>query len=106
MPYRRPMSWDEGFAHHYEEWSADMTADVPFYVELARDADGPLVELAVGSGRVAIPVAQATGRRVIGIDTSPAMLAARACARVGGGGRCSSYARETCATSLSTSPRR
>ena len=51
-----------------------MTADVAFYVELARRADGPLVELAVGSGRVAIPVAQATGRRVIGIDTSPAML--------------------------------
>ena len=56
-----------------------MTADVPFYVDLARAADGPLVELAVGDGRVAIPVAQATGRTVIGIDTSPAMLeAARA----------------------------
>jgi SAM-dependent methyltransferase len=52
-----------------------MTADVAFYVDLARRADGPLVELAVGSGRVAIPVAQATGRKVIGIDTSPAMLA-------------------------------
>src|SRR5215469_826701 len=51
-----------------------MTADVAFYVDLARAADGPLVELAVGNGRVAIPVAQATGRRVIGIDTSPAML--------------------------------
>src|SRR5207302_10662181 len=42
---------------------------------LPRDAVGPLVELAVGTGRVAIPVAQATGRRVIGIDSSPAMLA-------------------------------
>ena len=51
-----------------------MTADVGFYVELARRADGPLVELAVGNGRVAIPVAQATGRPVIGIDSSPAML--------------------------------
>ena len=51
-----------------------MTEDVAFYVELAREADGPLVELAVGNGRVAIPVAQATGRPVIGIDTSPAML--------------------------------
>jgi SAM-dependent methyltransferase len=51
-----------------------MTADVAFYIELARQADGPLVELAVGNGRVAIPVAQATGQRVIGIDTSPAML--------------------------------
>jgi SAM-dependent methyltransferase len=51
-----------------------MTEDVAFYVGLAREADGPLVELAIGNGRVAIPVAQATGRRVIGIDSSPAML--------------------------------
>jgi SAM-dependent methyltransferase len=69
------MSWDEGFAGHYDEWSAAMTEDVPFYVGLAREADGPIVELAVGNGRVAIPVAQATGQRIIGIDTSPAMLA-------------------------------
>jgi ubiquinone/menaquinone biosynthesis C-methylase UbiE len=68
------MSWSERFAVRYEEWSAHMTEDVPFYVELARDADGPIVELAVGSGRVAIPVARETGRRVIGIDFSPAML--------------------------------
>ena len=69
------MSWDERFAERYDEWSADMTDDVPFYVELAQEAEGPLVELAVGNGRVAIPVAQATGRPVLGIDTSPAMLA-------------------------------
>jgi ubiquinone/menaquinone biosynthesis C-methylase UbiE len=68
------MSWDEAFSHRYDEWSAPMTADISFYVELARSADGPLVELAVGNGRVAIPVAQAVGRRVIGIDSSPAML--------------------------------
>src|SRR5215218_4533799 len=51
-----------------------MTEDVAFYVGLAREADGPLVELAVGNGRVAVPVAQATGRPVVGIDSSPAML--------------------------------
>ena len=68
------MSWDEAFADRYEEWSADMTADVAFYVRLAREADGPLVELAIGNGRVAIPVAHATGQRVIGIDSSSAML--------------------------------
>ena len=51
-----------------------MTEDVAFYAGLAREADGPLVELAVGNGRVAIPVAQAAGRSVIGIDSSPAML--------------------------------
>jgi SAM-dependent methyltransferase len=68
------MSWDEAFANRYDEWSAHITADIAFYVDLAREADGPIVELAIGSGRVAIPVAQATGQRVIGIDTSPAML--------------------------------
>jgi SAM-dependent methyltransferase len=68
------VSYDEGFADRYEEWSQHMTDDVPFYVELAREADGPVVELAVGTGRVAIPVARAIGRRVIGVDASPAML--------------------------------
>jgi len=80
-----PVSWDEGFADRYAEWSAGRTADIPFYVDLARKADGPLVELAVGSGRVAIPVALATGRPVIGIDSSPSMLAqARAAAAAAG----------------------
>jgi ubiquinone/menaquinone biosynthesis C-methylase UbiE len=68
------MSWDEAFAVDYDQWSAHMTQDIAFYVELAREADGPLVELAVGTGRVAIPVAQATGQRVIGLDSSPAMI--------------------------------
>src|SRR5258708_36977699 len=74
------MSGDEAFATRYEEWSAQMPADVPFYIELARQADGPVVELAMGTGRVAIPVAKAIGRRVIGIASSPAMLK-QACAR-------------------------
>jgi ubiquinone/menaquinone biosynthesis C-methylase UbiE len=67
-------TWDETFADRYEEWSAGMIADVSFYVDLASEADGPLVELAIGNGRVAIPVAQSTGRPVIGIDSSPGML--------------------------------
>jgi hypothetical protein len=50
----RSMSWDETFADRYEEWSAPMTADVAFYVGLARAVEGPLVELAIGIGRVAL----------------------------------------------------
>lgn len=69
------MSFYDAFAPIYDEWAAHMTEDVSFYVELARRSDGPLVELAVGNGRVAIPVARETGRPVIGIDSSPAMLA-------------------------------
>jgi SAM-dependent methyltransferase len=69
-------SWYDSWADRYAESSTgNVSADVTFYVGLAREADGPLVELAVGTGRVAIPVAQATGRRVIGIDSSSAMLA-------------------------------
>jgi SAM-dependent methyltransferase len=62
------------FAAIYDTWAADMTEDVPFYVELAREADGPVVELAVGNGRVGVPVARALGRTVIGVDRSPRML--------------------------------
>lgn len=73
------------FAEIYENWAAEMTEDVPFYVGLAKETDGPVVELAVGTGRVAIPVAQEIGRPVIGIDRSPAMLAkARAAAEEAG----------------------
>ena len=63
------------FAAIYDDWASHMTEDVPFYLELVREADGPVVELAVGNGRVAVPIAQATGKTIIGIDRSPAMLA-------------------------------
>ena len=68
------MSYPETFALDYDRWAADMTEDVPFYVELAKEAEGPVVELAVGTGRVAIPVARPIARKVVGIDSSPAML--------------------------------
>jgi SAM-dependent methyltransferase len=69
----------------YDAWSAHMTEDVDFYVSLAAEAEGPVVELAVGNGRVAVPIAERTGRRVIGLDASPAMLeAARARADAAG----------------------
>jgi SAM-dependent methyltransferase len=58
----------------YDAWAAHMTEDVAHYVSLAREADGPIVELAVGSGRVAIEVVRDTGKPLLGIDSSPAML--------------------------------
>jgi ubiquinone/menaquinone biosynthesis C-methylase UbiE len=68
------VSFYDAFAPIYDDWSAHMTDDVQFYVELARETEGPLVELAVGNGRVAIPVARETGRHVLGLDASQAML--------------------------------
>lgn len=69
------MSEYDSHAANYDLWAADMVEDVQWYVSLAHDAAEPIVELAVGTGRVAIPIARETGKRVIGIDRSPAMLA-------------------------------
>jgi len=63
----------DSIAELYDPWSQSVTEDVGFYVEEARRAGGPVVELAVGTGRIAVPTA-AEGIRVIGIDSSPGML--------------------------------
>jgi len=65
----------DAFAPIYDDWASHQTEDVGYYVELAQEADGPVVELAVGNGRVGIPVARVLRRPLIGIDSSPAMLA-------------------------------
>ena len=62
------------WASVYDAWASGMPGDVPHYVSLAREADGPIVELAVGTGRVAIEVVRETGKSVLGIDSSRAML--------------------------------
>jgi len=63
----------DSIAELYDPWSRSVTEDVSFYVEEAKRAGSPVVELAVGTGRIAIPTA-AAGIRVIGVDSSPAML--------------------------------
>jgi SAM-dependent methyltransferase len=67
----------DSIARIYDPWSVSVTEDVGFYVEEARASGGPVVELAVGTGRIAVPVA-AAGIRVIGVDQSPGMLAVAA----------------------------
>jgi SAM-dependent methyltransferase len=63
----------DAIAELYDPWSRSVTEDVSFYVEEAQRAGGPVVELAVGTGRIAVPTA-AAGIRVIGVDSSPGML--------------------------------
>jgi ubiquinone/menaquinone biosynthesis C-methylase UbiE len=73
---------DENYYHDrvaatYDATSPGLPGDVDFYLDLAREAhaDGlPVLELACGTGRVAIPVAR-EGVRVVGLDRSPQMLA-------------------------------
>lgn len=74
-------------AAFYDPWSRSVTEDIDFYVEQALASGGPVVELAVGTGRIAVPTARA-GISVIGVDTSSAMLAvARAAVESVGVGR-------------------
>jgi SAM-dependent methyltransferase len=63
----------DAIARLYDPWSRSVTEDVGFYVDLAVEDGGPVVELGVGTGRIAIPTA-IQGVRVIGVDSSPGML--------------------------------
>jgi len=80
------MTLYDRIARFYDPWSKSVVEDVGFYVEQALASGGPVVELAVGTGRIAVPIAEA-GVAVIGVDSSPEMLAlARAAADAAGVG--------------------
>ncbi len=64
----------------YDEWVESYnpidllrTEDIPFYIGLARNLGGTVLDLTCGTGRVAIPMAQA-GLDVVGVDLSSKML--------------------------------
>lgn len=69
----RAVALYDRIASLYDAWSVSVTEDVAFYVEQARAGGGPVLELAVGTGRIAVPIAQA-GIPVIGVDESEGML--------------------------------
>ncbi|HLZ69927.1 MAG TPA: class I SAM-dependent methyltransferase [Dehalococcoidia bacterium] len=71
--YEPSMSFGEDAAATYDAVPrGDEAAAVAFLAE--RAGDGPALELAIGSGRLALPLA-ARGLRVDGVDFSPAMVA-------------------------------
>jgi len=61
-------------AAHRMAASADYVDGVSFYVRQAEKCGGPVLELACGTGRIAIPIAE-RGVRVTGLDISESMLA-------------------------------
>lgn len=67
----------DAFADIYDQWVASAPAVTEanrrFYVQEFLDAEGPVVELGVGNGRIAIEAAK-EGKHVIGVDSSRAML--------------------------------
>ncbi len=64
---------DAALARYYDLDVADDPGDVELYLALAAATDGPILELAAGSGRVAVPLA-AAGRDVVAVDRDPHML--------------------------------
>ena len=64
----------DALARLYDLDLAEDPGDLDLYLALAARAGGPIVELAVGTGRVAVPLATA-GHAVTGIDRDRAMLA-------------------------------
>jgi SAM-dependent methyltransferase len=58
--------------------------DLDLYLALTGQTGGPILELAVGSGRLAVPLA-ADGYEVTGVDLDPAMLARARAAADGAG---------------------
>lgn len=67
-----PSAYDE-LGAAYDAWCESVTEDIGWYVDLARASGGPVLEIGVGSGRIAVPTALA-GIRVVGVDNSAVML--------------------------------
>ena len=60
-------------ATYYDYWATGPGDDVEFYVEEALRAGGPVLEIACGTGRIVIPIAEA-GVEILGLDISTTML--------------------------------
>ncbi len=68
------MTEADALARLYDLDLAEDPGDLDLYLALARRAGGPILELAAGSGRLAVPLS-AAGHDVTGVDIDPAMLA-------------------------------
>jgi SAM-dependent methyltransferase len=66
-------AYDE-IARLYDPWSRSVVEDFAFYVDEAVRSGGPVLELGVGTGRIAVPIG-AAGVEIVGVDLSEGMLA-------------------------------
>lgn len=62
-------------ARHYDAGYAanQLVADIPFYVDLAKQSGGPVLEIACGTGRILLRIAR-EGIEIHGVDNSESML--------------------------------
>jgi SAM-dependent methyltransferase len=80
-----PSATSRALARLYDLDLVEDPGDVDLYLALATRTGGPILELAAGSGRIAVPLAEA-GHDVTAVDLDPAMLE-RAWARATAAGR-------------------
>ncbi|MGZ5424183.1 MAG: class I SAM-dependent methyltransferase [Candidatus Aminicenantales bacterium] len=64
-PYEAPELYDLLFD--------SLDFDIPYWVETAKTAGGPVLEIACGTGRILLPIRKA-GVEIEGLDSSPAMI--------------------------------
>ena len=71
----RPTDCDDLYrdGRHYDRQHEGFIEDIPFYVEMARKYGGPVLELACGTGRITLPIAEG-GISITGLDISEGML--------------------------------
>ena len=72
MPARRTHPYDD-WVDLYDQVYSYLAHDISFYIQQSMASGGPVLELGCGTGRVAIPIAEA-GIEIVGIDSSQAML--------------------------------
>lgn len=60
-------------AEFYDLEFADRRHDADFFIEQAKQASGPVLEVACGTGRITLPIARA-GVDITGLDVMPSML--------------------------------
>ena len=68
------MNFDQ-WANWYDVYYSNIPeVETSFYVDLARESGGPVLEIGVGTGRIGIPTVLAGVNVVTGLDLSQAML--------------------------------
>ncbi|CAJ0809984.1 class I SAM-dependent methyltransferase [Ralstonia flaminis] len=60
-------------ADFYDREFANRAHDASFFIEQAKQADGPVLEVACGTGRITLPIARA-GVHITGLDVMRSML--------------------------------
>ena len=61
-------------ADWYDDWLSERKEDIAYYAEVFRERSGSVLELACGTGRLLLPLAQ-SGVAIEGLDSAPDMLA-------------------------------